>query len=125
MGCGQPEERVGNMETVIVRDRKGQRKFINFRKEIYRSHPGYVDNNLFMIKELFSEKTCFVNNKEIYVIYIEEADEILCQGMVVYAKELSEHIQLCFFESRNSGTTPAVTKNACDASSVSPVGTSA
>ena len=99
---GQPVERVGNMEIVKVKNRKDQKKFINFRKEIYNSHPEYVDNNLFMIKELFAKRTCFVNNKEINVIYIEEDDKILCQGMVVYTKELPEYIQLCFFESREN-----------------------
>lgn len=90
------------METVIVRNRKDQKKFIHFRKEAYSSHPGYVDNNLFMIKELFAQKTCFINNKDIYAIYIEDDDKILCQGMVVYTKELPEYIQLCFFESRKN-----------------------
>ena len=90
------------MDIVTVKTRTDQKKFIKFRKEIYNSHPGYVDNNLFMIKELFAKKTCFINNKEIFVIYIEEDDKILCQGMVVFAKELPEYIQLCFFESRKN-----------------------
>ena len=88
------------MKVVEVRDNKQQKKFINFRKKIYKNNSIYVDNNLFMIKELFSKKTSFVKNKKIYVINIEEDDEILCQGIIVYAKDLPQYIQLSFFESK-------------------------
>ena len=88
------------MKAVEVKNKKDQKKFINFRKEIYHNNPNFVDNNLFMLKELFSKKTCFVNNKKIYVFNIEDNNEVLCQGIIIYTKYLPEYIQLCFFESK-------------------------
>lgn len=87
------------MEAVIIKDKKEQKRFIEFRKKIYKNNPIYVDNNLVMIKQVFTKRTCFVENKEIYPINIVDKDNVVCQGIVVYAKELPECIQLCFFES--------------------------
>ena len=55
-----------------------------------------------MIKELFANRTCFVDNKKIYVINIENDNHVLCQGMIIYTKQLPDYIQLCFFESRKN-----------------------
>ena len=41
-------------------------------------------------------------DKEIYAINIEDKGSILCQGFVIYTKELPEYIQLCFFESEKA-----------------------
>lgn len=87
------------MKIVAVKNKQNQKKFIEFRKKIYKSNPTFVDNNLFMIKELFSKKTSFINNKKIYVFNVEEENTVLCQGVVIYTKMLSEYVQLCFFES--------------------------
>ena len=87
------------MKLVEAITKKEQRKFIDFRRKIYKLNPLYVDNNLFMIKEVFSKKTSFIENKNIIPINIEENEEVVCQGIVIYAKELNEYIQLCFFES--------------------------
>lgn len=87
------------MKLVEVKDEREQRRFIEFRRKIYKQNPLYVDNNLFMIKEVFARKTSFINNKKIFAINVEEKNEIVCQGIIVYAKDLKEYIQLCFFES--------------------------
>lgn len=87
------------MKVVEVTTKKEEKKYIEFRKKIYSLNPNYVDNNLFMIKELFNKKTSFTDNKKIYVINIEDDNEVVCQGMIVYTKLLKEYIQLCFFES--------------------------
>lgn len=87
------------MKAVEVNNRKTQKKFLDFRKKIYKNNPVFVDNNLFMIKELFAGKTSFTDNKEIFVYNIEENNVVLCQGMIVYTGMLPEYVQLCFFES--------------------------
>lgn len=87
------------MKLVQVTDKSGQKKFIRFRRQLYKKNPTYVDNNLFMLKEVFARRTCFIENKEISVLNVEEDGEVVCQGILVYAKDLKEYIQLCFFES--------------------------
>lgn len=87
------------MKLVEVTTKKDQKKFIDFRRKVYKLNPLYVDNNLFMIKEVFAKKTSFIDNKKIFVINVEEQSEVVCQGIIVYAKDLKDYIQLCFFES--------------------------
>ncbi len=83
-----------------MRTRQEQKRFLEFRRNRYRENPIYVDNNYFMIKEVFAKKTCFLEDKTVYVFNVEEDGVVLCQGMVVHAKKLPEYIQLCFFESK-------------------------
>lgn len=87
------------MKLVEVKTKKDEQKFIDFRRKVYKLNPLYVDNNLFMIKEVFAKKTSFIENKKVLPINIEENNEVVCQGIIVYANELKEYIQLCFFES--------------------------
>ena len=87
------------MKLVEVTTKKEQQRFIKFRRKVYKRNPLYVDNNLSMIKEVFAKKTSFIDNKKIFVINVEEKSEVVCQGIIVYAKDLKEYIQLCFFES--------------------------
>ena len=87
------------MKAVEVKDKKAQKKFLDFRKKIYRDNPVFVDNNLFMLKEFFAGKTSFTENKELFVYNIEDKDVVLCQGIIIYTKMLPEYVQLCFFES--------------------------
>ena len=58
-----------------------------------------MDNNLFVLKELFQRKTSFTKQKRIFVYNVEEDDVVVCQGLIIYAEQLPEYIQLCFFES--------------------------
>lgn len=90
------------MNLVEVKNKKQQREFINFRKRIYKKHSKFVDNNLMMINELFAGKTPFCNNKKIYIVYVEDKGKTVCQGVIIYAKELSEYIQLAFFEAEEN-----------------------
>lgn len=87
------------MRVVEVRTKQEQKKFLEFRKKIYKANPIYVDNNFFMVKEVFAGKTSFLEDKTIHAINIEEDGKVLCQGLIVHAKKLPEYIQLCFFES--------------------------
>ncbi|MBE5880451.1 MAG: GNAT family N-acetyltransferase [Lachnospiraceae bacterium] len=87
------------MKLTKVMDKRGQKAFIRFRKELYKRNPVYVDNNLFMLKEVFARKTSFTENKQISVINVEKDETVVCQGIIVYAKDLKDYIQLCFFES--------------------------
>ncbi len=88
------------MEIVEVKTKKQQKEFLKFRKEIYQANPLFVDNNSFMLKELFAGKTSFTEQKVIHAFHVEEAGRILCQALIVYAGQLPEYVQLCFFESR-------------------------
>lgn len=87
------------MKIVEVTDRRAQKKFIAFRKKIYKNQSVFVDNNLFVLKELFQRKTSFTEQKRIFVYNVEEDDVVVCQGLIIYAEQLPEYIQLCFFES--------------------------
>ena len=71
-------------------DKRGQKAFIRFRKELYKRNPVYVDNNLFMLKEGFARKTSFTENKQISVINVEKDETVVCQGIIVYAKDLKD-----------------------------------
>ena len=87
------------MKAVEVKDKKAQKKFLDFRKRLYRNNPIFVDNNLFMLKEFFDSKTSFTENKELFAYNIEDKDKVLCQGIIIYTKMLPDYVQLCFFES--------------------------
>ena len=52
------------MKLVEVTTKKEQQRFIDFRRKVYKQNPLYVDNNLFMIKEVFAKKTSFIDNKK-------------------------------------------------------------
>ena len=93
------------MKVIIAENKQQQKRFLKFRKQLYQNSKKYVDNNYFMLLEIFAGKLHFVQNMEIFPVYItagkEESGEgtkILCEGVIAYAKELPEYIQLCFFE---------------------------
>lgn len=86
------------MVAVEVKTKKEQKRFLAFRRKCYRENACYVDNQSFMLREMFSGRTCFGENKEIKVLNIEEAGRVVCQGILIYTKELPDYVQLCFFE---------------------------
>lgn len=90
------------MKIIQVTSKKEQKKYIDFRKEILGKNTPFVDNDIFMIKDLFKGKTSFTNGKQVDVVYVEEAGKILCEGMIVYTEKLPEYIQLSFFVSREN-----------------------
>ncbi len=88
------------MKVVLVQNRKGQAAFLKFRKSIYKNQGIYIDNYYFMIKQAFRKKTSFIKDKEIYPLNVVSDDhQILCQGIIVYARDLPDYIQVSFFES--------------------------
>lgn len=87
------------IELTAVTQRSDEKAFLRFRKSLYQNGKTYIDNSYFMIREVFQKKTCFIHNKEIYPFNVMRDSRIVCQGIVVYAKDLPEYIQLCFFES--------------------------
>lgn len=90
------------MRTVTVKNKSERRKFIMFRHEIYGKGSPFVDNDIFMIRELFRGKTSFTDEKFVEAVYVEDNGSILCEGMIVYSEKLSEYIQLCFFVCREN-----------------------
>ena len=92
------------MKIVAVNTKQEQKKFLSFRKSIYKTNSIYVDNNLFMIKELFNGTTSFVKGKKIQAYNIYKKDKIVCQGIVMYTKKLPEYIQLCSLEVLENNT---------------------
>ena len=103
------------MQFKTANGKKDENKFLSFRKKKYISDAKYVDNNYFMLQEIFDKKLHFVNSVEIIpaMILAEENDaalfnkngssvnagDILCEAIIAYAKELPEYIQICFYES--------------------------
>lgn len=89
------------MRIVEVTDKKTKKKFLDFRKKIYQNQSVFVDNNLFVLQELFYGRTSFTERKKIFAYNVEEDAEgnVICQGLCIYAESLPEYIQLCFFES--------------------------
>ena len=88
------------MRIVEVTTKQQQKRFLAFRRECYRTVGRYVDNQAFMLREVFAGKTCFPEHKDIRVLYVEDEERVLCQGILIWAEELPEYAQLCFFESR-------------------------
>ncbi len=96
------------MRAVLVKDKKQEKRFLDFRKEIYSGSCWYVDDNYFMLCEIFSGKLNFTGSIKFYPVYIAGDDgRILCEALIVYAPALKEYIQLCFFEAL-PGQTAAV-----------------
>lgn len=94
------------MKIIKADTKKTQKQFLNFRRKIYKHSP-YVDNNHILVQEVFSGKLHFMKGMDIFPIMVlsEESDdkknteEILCAAMLVYARELPDYMQVCFFES--------------------------
>ena len=59
------------MNITEVKSKAEQKKFLAFRREILGKNSHFVDNDIFMIKDLFAGKTSFTNNKEVKVYYVE------------------------------------------------------
>lgn len=87
------------MKIVTVEHKRDEKQFLRFRKNLYQTEKTYIDNNYFMIREVFRKQTSFINGKDIYPLNVLHDGRIVCQGIVVFAKDLPEYIQLCFFES--------------------------
>ncbi len=87
------------MELITVSHKKDEKQFLRFRKNLYQQNKAFIDNSYFMIREVFRRHTCFINGKEIYPLNVVHDGRIVSQGIVVFARELPEYIQLCFFES--------------------------
>ncbi|MCL2383699.1 MAG: GNAT family N-acetyltransferase [Oscillospiraceae bacterium] len=90
------------MEAVVVKTDTQKKEFIRFRKRIYRNNPHFVDNSLFMIRQLFASKTCFANDKRIVPIWVEDSNGIKCACIAIYTRKLPEYMQLSFFESEEN-----------------------
>ena len=89
------------MKVCVADSRKLQKKFLLFRKELYKSRKLYIDNNYFMLQEIFAGKLKFTENMDIRPVMItDESDCILCEGIIAYTEDLKEYVQLCFFEAR-------------------------
>ncbi len=87
------------MQVIIVKSIKEKLKYIKFRKEIYKKNAVFVDDNMMMIKQLFYSRTRFSNKKKIFPMYVLGDDnEIKCQCIAIYTKELPDYIQMSFFE---------------------------
>ena len=86
------------MQIVVVETKAQEREFLKFRRKVYRSAAKYVDNNYFMLQEIFEKKLNFVKTVDFEAVYVEDEQGIACEGVIAYAKRLPEYVQLCFFE---------------------------
>lgn len=87
------------MKIVTADCKKDKKQFLKFRKNLYQRNRLFIDNSYFMIREVFRKQTCFINGKDIYPMNVVHDGGIVSQGIVVFAKDLPDYIQLCFFES--------------------------
>ncbi|MCR5249453.1 MAG: hypothetical protein K6E50_02470 [Lachnospiraceae bacterium] len=86
------------MNVRVVKSRSGRSEFLRFRRKIYSGSP-YIDDNYFMLLEIFSGKLHLTQSVDFFpVIVSDEEDNVLCEGLVVFALGLPDCIQLCFFE---------------------------
>lgn len=89
------------MKVTVAENRAGQKRFLEFRREIYSGNRRYIDGNYFMLSEIFSGKLHFTKNLKYYPLYVsDDKGKILCQGVAVYSPGLPDYMQLCFFEAR-------------------------
>lgn len=86
-------------EVIRADSRALQKKLLDFRKKLYSGQGIYVDNNYYMLKEIFSGKLNFTKNMSVCPLMVTENGKIICCGITAYTKDLPEYIQLCFFES--------------------------
>lgn len=87
------------MKIIHADSKKQQRDFLRFRKNLYKSRKLYIDNNYFMIQEIFSGKLNYTKKIHFYPVSVQdEQKNIVAEGIIVYAPKLPEYIQLCFFE---------------------------
>ena len=87
------------MRIVKADTKREQKRFLDFRRQIYINQNKYVDNNYYMVKEIFAAKLNYVKRIKIFPVNIvDDKNQILCQGIIAYSSELPEYIQLCFFE---------------------------
>ena len=91
------------MKVVLVKSREDKKKFLNFRKEIFSNYSHFVDNDFFVLKELFFGKSSFTYEKEITPINIEnKKGEVVCQGIIIFTDKLKEYISLSYFMSKDN-----------------------
>ena len=87
------------MKKVIRADSKAlQKKLLDFRKKLYSGQKIYVDNNYYMLKEIFSDKLNFTKNMSVCPLIVTENENVLCCGIAAYTRDLPDYVQLCFFE---------------------------
>lgn len=90
------------MKAVVVKSKNDKKKFLKFRKEIFKLYPHYVDNDYFVLKELFFGKSSFTDGKDIIPINIEnKRGEVVCQGIIIFTDKLKEYISLSYFMSKD------------------------
>ncbi len=88
------------MKLTVAKSDKEKKDFLRFRRSIYGGSRRYIDDNYFMLCEIFSGKLHFTQGIKFYPVSVSsESGDMLCQALIVYAPQLPEYIQLCFFES--------------------------
>ncbi len=87
------------MKLIEVKTKQDKKRFLKFRKQIFKNTE-YVDNDYFVLKELFFGKSSFTDNKTIIPVMIEnKKGSIVCEGIIIYTKELKDYIELSYFNS--------------------------
>lgn len=87
------------MEIVLADNKRDQGEFLAFRRGLYKEGKAFIDNNYFMIREVFKCRTSFIEGKYIHPISIVDSGKILCQAVIIYTEDLPEYIHISFFES--------------------------
>lgn len=56
------------MQVIVVENKKQQKEFLEFRRNLYLSAAKYVGNNYFMLQEVFGRKLHFVKTVELKAV---------------------------------------------------------
>ena len=87
------------MQLKIVEGKKEKKQFLAFRKKKYKSEARYIDNNYFMIEEIFGGKLHFTKGLKITpVMVLDDNGDVMCEAVIAFAPLLPEYVQVCFFE---------------------------
>lgn len=88
------------MKCVVVKTKKDKKKFLKFRKEVFSNYCHFVDNDYFVLQELFFGKSSFTDDKVIMPVNIEnKKGNVVCQGIIIYTSKLSDCVSLSYFMS--------------------------
>lgn len=84
------------MNTVYL-TRNQRKKFLNFRRKLYKSDENYVSTSEFVLEDILFQKTTFTRACFVAPILIEEYNKFVAGAIFVYHKNLP-YLQVAFFE---------------------------
>ena len=91
------------MKVVEVKTKKEKKKFLEFRTQIYKENPMFIDNDLFVLKELFFGKSSFTYIT-LFFLLIPTKNSLVIFDVEVFSmtvKKKFTKISMCDIRDRN------------------------